>query len=226
MNEVNFLPASYFQRHSRRRRVTLEFLLVLIVAAGLGGWFHATRASNESLHRQLADLESAEATDVGQPGEMAQLQARYKELSKLTKVRGEVALPLSFSQVLAAIAQATPESVAMTELAINCPRPTPAPPMSEEEKKKKKASERKPAPPAAAAPMTIELSGISPSDDRIADLVGRLSAHPMFARVKLEFSRAGEVEHLIVRQFRITMQVPLDRDYRPASSPKEVAGAH
>jgi hypothetical protein len=60
----------------------------------------------------------------------------------------------------------------------------------------------------------------------VADFVGRLSDYPLFSNVKMLYSRAVVAGELQAREFRIELEVPLDRDYRMAAAPRlEVAHA-
>jgi hypothetical protein len=67
------------------------------------------------------------------------------------------------------------------------------------------------------------MTGLAPSDVEVADFVGRLSDSPLFTSVKMGYSRAAQAGKLRARQFSIDLEVPLDREYRPAG--KEVADA-
>lgn len=62
--------------------------------------------------------------------------------------------------------------------------------------------------------LLIEFSGLAPNDVEVANLVGALSDNPAFSGVKMLYSRSVTTRGVIGREFRMEMQVPLDRDYR------------
>lgn len=214
MNEINFLPQSYYRRRRRRRRIVLEALAIMALAGCLTAWFIAGAETLKELGAYAAEIEAEGTVAQNQLKELAALQAEHHDLAGQMRIHHQVALPVSFTNVLAAIAQATPESIAYSDLRLECRRPVPAPPARLETPHRKRGrAAPKPVAHDADA-VRIELTGLSPDDRRIADLVGRLADHPLFKQVKLEFSRSTEQDSLIARRFRITMVVPLDRDYR------------
>lgn len=211
MNQINFLPQSFYRRRHRRRRVFIESLLVIAVAAGLGLWFFLGDQSLHKLRAEAATTESQRTSVQNQIKEMATLQDEHRDLMNQLKIHRQVTLPVGFTQVLAALAQVTPESIAYTDIRLECSRPSPAPlPTADDGKKKGKA--RPVAKPAET--IKIALTGLSPDDRRIADLVGKLADHPLFTQVKLDYSKTIEQDDVIARRFRMLLEVPLDRDYR------------
>lgn len=215
MSTINFLPQSFYRQRKRKARVWIEGLVVVIAAALLVVAHVAAENSLDSLREYAAQTE-AEGTEAQQQfKELAALQSEYRELSGQLRVYHQVLPPVGFTHVLAAISQLAPESIAFTDMRLECKRPTPAPIVVIDETKTKKSSKSKAPPPAKPIdPMVIELTGLSPDDERIADFVGQLAESPLFRRVKLEFSRPTEQGGVLARRFRVTMEVPFDRAYR------------
>jgi hypothetical protein len=144
-------------------------------------------------------------------------------LAKQVKIQRELSPPLKTTQAMATIAQLMPLRVALRSLTLVGKRPTPAVAPKESNKKPaaKGRASKKPEKVVPVDPMKIELIGLAPSDGDIAELVGQLSNHPLFTGVKLVFSREATVGDLIAREFRIELEVPLDREYRPAATVAE-----
>jgi hypothetical protein len=61
----------------------------------------------------------------------------------------------------------------------------------------------------------IQVEGRAPSNVEIADFVAALAESGLFGNVKMVQSRQIEQGRLLVREFRLTMRVPLDVDYQP-----------
>lgn len=214
MNQINFLPQSFYRLRRRKRRVVIESLLVLGLAVGLGVWFLLGDQALSALRSQAALADADRATVQGQLEELAALQVEARELAGQMKIHRQVTLPVGFTQVLAVLAQVTPESIAYTDMRLECGRPVPAPPVAADDAKGKKAARGKPATAKAVETIKIAITGLSPDDRRIADLLGKLADHPLFTQVKLDFSRTTEQDDVIARRFRLLLEVPLDRNYR------------
>ncbi len=232
MNEINFLPESFFKERARRRRTVRDALLLMLVAAGLAAWGVLGHRSLQGL-RQFADqLETEGDSAREQVKEVVKLQGEFQKLTKTLQVQRDVALPVTSSALLATITHLMPPDVVLSELSLDAKKAMPT--KAEESDKEKKASKKAPvAKKGVPAPsknennlMRIELSGLSPDDARIADFVGRLSDCPAFSNVKLEFTRAAEIEEMTGRQFRISLAVRIDREYRPTADRENVAHAN
>ena len=86
MNQINFLPPSFYRQRFRRRRIAVEVLLVVGVAVALGAWFFL---GDQSLYRlrSEADKVADERTQVqSQIKELSQIQAQFHELSAQMKI--------------------------------------------------------------------------------------------------------------------------------------------
>lgn len=229
MNEIDFIPEHYRKAQHRHRRIVREAAMLLVVAAAMAGW-HWTNG------RRLAELEMlaaiardhAQATQ-SQLQDMAKLERRRETILRQTQVQRELGLPIGVTPAVSVLASLMPSSMAATHLSVTTPRPKPEP--------KVVAIPGRPAPaappasvPAAAPepvpPMLVELTGLAPDDMAVAEFVGRVSSHPLFANVKMSYSRATQSRGLKGREFRIEMEIPLDRDYHPAKSAGEVAHAN
>jgi Tfp pilus assembly protein PilN len=218
MNTVNFLPQSFFRRRHRRRRILIESAMVVVVAACAATWALMGDGSLDRLRDYAAEIEAEGTAAQRQLKELAALQSEFRDLSEQLRIHHQVMLPVGFGQILSSISRLTPDSIAYSDMRFECKRPAPPPRLTEDELKQKRSPRAKIAAPKADA-IHVELTGLSPDDRRIADLVGKLAEHGLFTEVKLEFSKATEQDSLIARKFRVTMSVPLDRNYRITSRP-------
>ena len=76
--------------------------------------------------------------------------------------------------------------------------------------------------------MKIKLMGLSPSDVDVANLVGALTASPIFQNVKMRYAKGTKISNATAREFRLEMEMPMDCVYvdltpRDLSQDKEVA---
>jgi Tfp pilus assembly protein PilO len=198
MSTIDFLPPSYAAAQARRRQHFRLALLLTVAAAGIGGWYLMTS-------RQLADLEhcaqaKAQAAQVAQErvNEIQALRTQCAALSHLVKVERQLLAPITNTQVLATIGHLMPASVSLTEVQIAAPSPADS--------------------GHDTVPMRITLTGQSPTDAELATFVERVSRFGLFENVGLEFTKTVTWGAGQARQFEVVLEVPLDRDYRPASA--------
>jgi Tfp pilus assembly protein PilN len=160
---------------------------------------------------------------------VVRLQTAKAELGRQVAIYEQLALPLNYSQVVGTLSTLVPESVALTEL----------------ELRTEQIKRRRTVPMSASAGdeggkagqtrtvvdhrriIHLDVRGIAPNDVVIANLIGELAASGLFEDVKMAYSRQGEFAQALTREFLVSMQVPLDRDYvaKPAESVEEVADA-
>lgn len=227
MNEINFLPESFYRARARRRRVWRHAVALVLAAAGLVTWGVLGDRSLQGLRDFASQVETEGNAAHDQVKEVVRLQGEFQKLTKVLTVQRDVALPVSCSTLVATISHLMPRDVVLTDLNMDAGKPTPPAKEAEADKKSKKTSKKGAAPvaPPKTNAMRIELKGLSPDDARIADFVGRLTDCPAFTNVKLEYARAAEIEGMSGRQFRVSLMVRLDRDYRPLDERENIAHA-
>jgi len=213
MNQINFLPASYFHQRRRRRRflrdVCLLAAVVTLLALLAGGEYDELLA----LEQLAYTLESEGNVTRAQIRERTLLQSEHALLARRLAVQQQVSMPVSYSQMTATISRLMPVGVGLSELRCHTDRPQPQPARTDDGARPRRRN-RDTTPDNVAPVVYIELTGLSPDDATIAEFVGRLSDHPLFEQVKMEYSRSTRAGRLIARKFRITFHVPLNRHYR------------
>jgi len=215
MNQINFLPKDYLLKQERAARRVRQTLLIAVVVFCMAGWWVGayTRVGAMADHAEALDQEVQAAND--QMLEMVKLKSRRAELAHRLSIQRELALPLSHTHVLNAIAELMPESVGTRHLSVTATGLS-----------GKRARSGKSSGPANPV-LLIELEGIAPNDVEVADFVGQLTDHVLFKQVKMLYARQVELDDVIAREFRIEMRVPLDKVYRVSERPlEEVAHAY
>lgn len=218
MKPVNFLPEQFVRQRAARRRRSQHIVLVAAVAVGLVGWWLTGAAQVEILREQAQTLQDQVEDAHGQLSEVNILRQKRADLIQQVRIQRELAQPIQHAQVLSMLGRAMPPAVGATEMLVLAQRNPlkQAPPPGT---KARRAREVKPLEPEK---LKIELTGLSPSDEQVANFMANLAQEPVFSNVKLLYSRPVTVGRLIGREFRLEMEVMLDRDYRPAT-PTEVA---
>jgi Tfp pilus assembly protein PilN len=231
MNEINFLPQSFLDTQNRRLRLFREIAIlsgmVLIGLAMFAGQSGRVMSIRNQVERKSEELAAAELRSA----EVAKLKVQQQNLKLQLAVHDGLAMPLNMSSILASIAHLLPERMALTE--ITCSADSPKLDLSELKKTSattKKSSKKKVVIKPVERVMQIQVMGLSPSDVDVANLVGALSASPIFQNVKMRYSKGASIEKVMAREFRLEMEVSLDciyqmpiEDANNESTGKEVA---
>ncbi len=217
-DQVNFLPDWYVQ-HERRRiqshRLITVLAMLMLVAATLVGLTYKQRNQLQNYH---AALQQQIAAAEGQLTEVSKLQNARTELVRQVKTYRRLARPLNVSQVNEAITALAPESVYLTQLRLgtaNRQKRVAVPGQVDANGKPVYVDE-------SYGLYQIVIQGVAPSDVQIANFVGQLAGSGLFRDVQMAHSRAGKIDNAITREFRIHMNVPLDRKYEFVAVAEEV----
>jgi Tfp pilus assembly protein PilN len=229
MNEINFLPQSFLETQNRRLRLFREVVIlsgmILISLALFAGQSGRVASVKNLVEQKTEELEAAKLRSQ----EVARLSSEQQKLKLQLAVHEGLAMPLNPSTILAAISEVLPERMALTEVSISADEPKLDLTSLKSGNKTKTVSKTK---VKVTKPvlhfMDIQLMGLSPSDVDVANLVGALSASPIFQNVKMRYSKSTRMNKATAREFRLEMEIPMDciyEDVTPstASSQKEVA---
>ncbi len=225
MNNINFLPESYTRGRARRSRVVRQVMLVAMVAGGLAAWgvlLEGQLGAKRDASRMLDDQVVAARNMMT---EMNRLREDRKDLTHQIRIQRELSQPISHTGVIASIASLIPPQIALTELTMTTKRTRPESIVPEGATRSRKRAQTD------AAVMRddkieIALQALSPDAASVANLVEAFSRHPMVTDVQMRHTRAVEVRGVAGREFRLEMQIDLNRQFMdPDQSREEVAGA-
>lgn len=208
---INFLPGWYAGRAvSQRRRRRMLILGGVMVLAMAWAWI-GLRGTASDLALQRAALEQREVAAQAQARHLAELQAQRQALLERVERYEQVVRPIDLHHVNAVLSTLTPEAVFLRGLSSEVVARKRK--LSRKEKAAAEASGEKPK-SRTVRTLLIELDGTAPSNLEIANYVGRLSAASLFENVQMIQAHEGRVGESTTRQFKIAMEVPLDRRYR------------
>ncbi len=215
MNEINFLPQSFLEAQNRRQRLFREVVIlcgmVLIGLALFAGQSGRVMSIRSQVERKSEELAAAELRST----EVSKLKAQQQQLKLQLAVHDGLAMPLNMSSILASISQVLPPRMALTE--ITCSSDAPKLDLSDLKKSatsKKKSSKKQKIVKVQERVMQIQVMGLSPSDVDVANLVGALSANPIFQNVKMRYAKSAAIDKVMAREFRLEMEVSLDCIYQ------------
>ena len=225
-DEINFLPDWYRQTQQRRASIRRQIVLVAVMIAGMACLWVLDNHRRIELRDYLASLNGQIATAKGQITEVMKLQTDKQKLTRQVRIYRQIARPINYSQITGTLAAYTPAEVSLVELYAHT-----------EVIEETRTSTAAPAAPANATQgkkastvtitypvVVIEAEGSAPSNVDIANFVGRLAGSGLFRNVKMINSREGEVDKIVMRQFKVSMEVPLNVLYKTPGG-EEVAHA-
>jgi Tfp pilus assembly protein PilN len=204
MNDINFLPQAIVEEQARLQRIIREAMLVLFVIVALAAWHMSSLGRVSILEHELETLQNEMKANGNKDRELTRLQIEYATLAKNAKTQRLLTIPVETMDIIKVIGAVMPKDVAISDFGLRTP-----PPLA-------------PASDARHQKVQIHMVGISPDDVSVADFVDELTKYPMFDNVKMLYSRASRAGEGDRREFRIEMDVPLNRSYRQASTQKEV----
>lgn len=218
-SDVNFLPASYTRRQKLRSSKKRQAALAILMIAGMAILTVQTWRERAELQAHHDEQKTALVTTKQTITEVEKLHNDKAELSELVAIHRELYQPINYSQVTGTLGSLTPASIVLRGVGVETQKITTTRKMSEAEYEaaKKAAGSRrgkvKNTVATTRSVITVDLAGLAPSDVDVANFIGELAASNVFQNVKMVFSREGEWEGRVTREFRIKMEVPLDRLY-------------
>ncbi len=223
MNEINFLPLRLIQSQRRQSRMFRELLVVGGVLLCCVVWYGGQQGHNASLEHLVVAKQDELVAAQQRTVEVQRLTAQREDLQYQLQIQQRLTRPITHSTLLAVMTDLLPDSLAITELTLVAQTPVSQP---RHQKGQGAKTSRKASPPKPQL-MHVQIEGVSPSDVDVANLVGGLSEHPIFSNVKMRYSRAVKLQHVQARQFRVEMDILLDRRYLPMKAQnQEMADAN
>lgn len=218
--DINFLPHWYREQRMNSVRRKRQFMLVVLMLVGMGVLWMLMHEQYSQLRMYNDALQQQTAAANNQLLEVNKLQTAKADLARQVRLYNKLARPVGYSQIINnELVGLTPDSIFLSQLRMQTVTQT------------RTRAVRDPSMPAGAKPktvtetypvITIEIDGYAPSDVGIANYIGKLAGCNLFHNVKMVFSREAKVQGAITRQFQLSMEVLLDRDYRMESA-EEVA---
>lgn len=228
--DVNFLPASYTRRQRLRSSKKRQAALAILMIAGMAVLTVQTWRERAELREHVERQKTSLANTQKKVTEVEKQTIRKAELTELVAIHRELYQPINYSQVTGTLASLTPSSIVLRGVGIETQKITTTRKMTAEEfaaaqeAAGNRRSKVKNVKTVTRSVITVDVAGLAPSDVDVANFIGELAASNVFQNVKMVFSREGEWEGRVTREFRIKMEVPLDRRYVPRES-QEVADA-
>lgn len=226
MNQINFLPESYYRAQKRRGRLLRQCAVVGAIAGCVVLATIAIKANSISQARTADRLEQTVEAEQGAISIISDIEKQHASLLKRAQLKRVLIPPVSYHETINALGQALPAEIAITDLVIQTVTPKPEPIETDAQREarlKREADPRNQAKPDEPHLIEIELSGLAPDDLAVANFVAALDADALFSRVTMHSSQAAVSEGLQVRRFSLTATVDLGREFQWTDAQPEVA---
>ncbi len=232
---MSFLPEDYLARRMARRTNIICLTLFVIVGAGLVATYFVDQAQRLGVHERLAAVKQEKQEAAERLKQLEELQARKQEWTRKAQVASVLIERLPRTLVLSELVNHMPQTLSLLDLQLKTEvskvTPPPASRVQAERAKNarrsRKADAGKGGEGVIEAPklkVSMDLTGVAPTDVEIAEYITALSAHPMFTEVSLKFSEQSKVEDRDMRKFGLMLVLNGDMDLRQIEPLKVARG--
>ena len=221
MNQINFLPDSFQKIRRRRQRRPVEFAVIVLTAVGLVGLWWMTGGPDPTLANQAAEIDQALLRIEQKQEEGARLEQERARLTGKLLIARETYQPIQTTEILARLSALTPEAVRLVEFELVAERPAPEALPGEKRGKRRvvsSAGDKRATKPREPNRMKLSLTGLAPTDNEIVQLIRKLEHDPVFSAVSLRNSRMTKTKTHFAREFKLDLEIDLDRRFVPTGN--------
>lgn len=213
MSTINLLPEDYIERRAQQRANVLCLILFGVVMAGVVA---AAVVSEEQARRvrQTREQVNERYRQASQLiGQIEQLQSKKRQVIAKAQMAAELLERVPRSYLLASLTNALPPGGSLTRVKLETKQPRPkqretkakskfrARAIRQGQRQKQAKIDRPP------LKVTLEVDGLAETDVQVARFIANVQNNPLMKSVELVFSEEKEIDDVMVRSFRITMEL-------------------
>ena len=204
---IDFLPERIKTARARRRRVVRETYLLVICFAGLALLGYVRHGRVARAQAEETALDHRQANIDRQLAFRTELQNQQKALAVMRTITTDLGSRTNVLDVLAELEAVLPRSISLTELSletievripVNTTHDASTPKLAVGTPTKTEITEKR---------IQLKLTGLSPTDIEVANLIGQLSGSPLFEDVNMGYARTEEFEGRVGRKFQASCLV-------------------
>ncbi len=200
---IDFLPEHVRQKRRRRARLIRQANLLVVCSVGLAALAGVRHHTVRQARAGLDELRRANDRAGRQLQQRAELEREWASLLQKRQIDRQLGSSLTVRDVLVELSHRLPESMSLTELKIRAVKAS-----SSRARRGASGSLRRAGRSGESARrLRLEVAGLSPTSDAIANFIGRLSSSPLFEDVNLESSQDTLFRDKGAREFRATCLV-------------------
>jgi Tfp pilus assembly protein PilN len=220
---TSFLPAEYVRERAESRANVLSLILFGTVLIAVVSAFFVTNRAWASVRARQAEINAQYTEQTKKIELLQQLEKQKAQMLDRAEVTTALIERVPRSILLAEIVNRVPEGVTLTDFNLNGKRIQEAPKpadknakrsLSSKSKSKDAPKEEAPRPRPPRMEFTIQISGLSPQDESVADFQASLKQCGLLDTVDLVSSQETAVDGLSMRKFRVEARLRPDADAR------------
>lgn len=229
----SFLPEDYLQKKQERRSIVIALLLFLVVGFSMVAAFFVTYRQWSGVKQAQEEVNRDYAEQTKKIEQLKVLEAQRDELKEKAEITTALIERVPRSILMAELINRMPKQLTLTEATVKSKRvaaaPTPAPgakagtlsggvgdraSKAPAPAKPGQAPASKPKPSPPRFDFTIELTGLSATDEDIADYIQALVQCPLLEKVEMIGTEDTTVEEVAMRKFRVEAKIRPTADAR------------
>lgn len=214
----DFLPEDYTQRREQHRTAILFIGLFVAVMGGILGAFLFSHSMQRKANAEGEEINRKYEEAGSRLDARRDLDARMREMTAKAEISAMLLERVPRSRLLKEFSELMPKGVSLINLELRSHDVAPAPVVKSDTEDPNKPPEIQ-RPPEQI--VTLNLTGIAPSDELVAKFMTALVHSPILSDVNLLFSEEFKNKDETVRRFRIEMHINKDADL---ISPREKNG--
>ena len=220
MQDIDFLPAEYFQRRVRRQarpwRIAVVTLFAVLAAGAAAGQY----LQRQRLQAELDALLPAYQLATGQQQRLAQLQAKLQTEQHTAELLAYLQHPWPRTQILRALVDSLPEQVVFEQLRIGRQKRSVQPPAEVRPPSAEQKEDLSKLPPAQRdlralreeydnTEVYVRIVGATSDSSALYAWLATLGKHRLFARTELvSIEIAGQTDNKLMRFEAVVVVVP------------------
>lgn len=204
MRDLEFLPQWHRKLRARRRALFTQVwaTLALVFSAALWLWLANVNIRQNSQTLHALDTQSRQLEQ--EMAQMERLESLLKQFKQQDEVLKQLGVHVESGRLIARIADALPESVALTNINFDIlERKVQLTGMQQ-------AALKDPSTIPMDRRMLVKVDGVAPSDVELATILTELSRSPFFENVTPVFSRDKRQNNRVLREFEVTFSIDLN----------------
>lgn len=223
---TSFLPEDYLQQRIESRANVVSLLLFGTVLFGVVGAFFVTNRAWTAVRERQHDINAQYTEQTKRIEQLKQLEAQKAEMLDKAEITTALIERVPRSILLAELINRMPDKVTLTDLQLTSKRLQDQPAKDDPKNKPQsiaknakgkdgkdiKAPAPRPRPPRME--FTINLVGLSATDEAVADFQAALKECALLQKVDLVSSQETIVENTAMRKWRIEAQIKPEADAR------------
>ncbi|RMD63465.1 MAG: hypothetical protein D6824_05275 [Planctomycetota bacterium] len=230
----SFLPEDYLERKAEQRTNIVSVTLFSIVLFAVVAAFFVTNQQWTAVKQRQQAINRRYMQAAQEIEALRKLESQTQEMFAKALITTALLEKTPRSVLLADLINRMPQRLALLEFNLTSKRIKPSPAAAAASAAKSRAAPGKPRTLAAAAAQgapggkqqpppqpqppryqsTVELVGVAPTHNQVAEYVAQLQQSPLLQRVELKYSESAVVDDLEMIEFRIEAQLDPNADAR------------